>query len=217
MQQEVNRVLGIVLLFVIALTGCQSSGHDRVAETATQLDALCVKAEAVKAGAISVSAALNDLVARADVDPKPAFEFLHKSAKAHAKSYQVFENGLAVARTDADKMFAEWNRNWLAIEDEDLKEKSYERRKQLTKAMADALAAMQPVAQDAKNYVSATNDLVTYLDQDLTSASIRSTESRAKSHAKSARSIGEKVDDAVETTKEAARLFETSRSSAPKR
>lgn len=217
MQKEVNRILGVVLLFVLALTGCQSSGHDRVAETATQLDALCVKAEAIKAGAISVSAALNDLVARADVDPKPAFESFHKSAKALAKSYQAFESRLAVARTDADKMFAEWNRNWLAIEDEDLKEKSYERRKQLTKEMADALGAMQPVAEDAKNYVSATNDLVTYLDLDLTSANIRSTESRAKSHAKSARSIGEKIDDAIESTSEAARRFETSSSPAPKR
>ncbi len=213
MKQVHACVLGIVL----ALTGCQSSGHDRVAETATQLNALCVRAEAVKADAISVSAALNDLVARADVDPEPAFESFHKSAKTLAKSYQAFESRLAVARTDADKMFAEWNRNWAAIEDEDLKEKSYERRKQLTKAMANALAAMQPVAQDAKNYVSATNDLVTYLDQDLTSASIRSTASRAKSHAKSARSIGEKVDDAVETTSEAARHFETSGSPAPKR
>jgi methyl-accepting chemotaxis protein len=172
---------------------------------------LCANAEAVTGDAALVSSALNDLIARADSDPKLAFEAFESSAKTLAKSSKSLENRLLVARTDAEKTFAEWSRNWAAIQDEDLKQESYERREKLSKAFAKAMSAMQPVVDESKQLATATKDVVTYLDQDLTPANIKSAESHAKAHAKSAKSIGEKVDDAVETTKEVSMLFATSK------
>jgi hypothetical protein len=207
------RVLGIVL----ALASCQSSGHDRVAQTATQLDALCASAQSVKADAMSVASCLNGLVARADADPRPAFDAFQSSAKKLARSSTLLENRLTVAGTDSEKMFAEWVSSWGQLEDEDLKQQSHDRRERLSKSMKGVMAAMQPVVDEAKQYVVATNDLVTYLNLDLTPENLHGAEGRAKSHASSARSMGEKIDAAVEKTSAAARLFETSSSPAPKR
>ncbi len=214
MTTQLAHTLGIT--FLIALAGCQSSGHDRVAQTAPQLDALCANAETVKADASSVASALKHLVANAEGDPKRAFEAFESTAKTLAKSCKSLENRVIVARSDSEKMFAEWSRNWAQIQDEDLKQESYDRLEKLSKAMKKVLAEMQPVVDDTKRYVSETKDLVAYLDQDLTPANVRSAEGHAKSHEKAAKSIGEKVDDAVETTKEAATLFATSGASAPK-
>ena len=73
----------------------------------------------------------------------------------------------------------------------------------------------QSAIEELKSYVATSNDLVTYLKQDLTPAGVRGISGKSKSQAKAAETISEKLDDVMEAAQKASSEFATAKPPPP--
>jgi len=201
---------------MLALAACQSSGHDSVEATSTRMTNFKTQVQTLKSQVSSNAAALNDLVAKADSDPKAPFEKFKADTDTLSDSYAKVQSRLADVQSEANSMFADWTKRSSEITDPELRKASEERHAELKKTLDSVVSTMKPAGEELKGYTAASKDMVTYLSQDLTPPSIKAIGSKAKSHAKDAESINKKLDDVLSSTEKAATQFATAKPPPPK-
>jgi hypothetical protein len=201
---------------MLALAACQSAGNDSVDATSTRMTNFKTQVQALKGQVSSNAAALNDVVAKADSDPKPAFGKFKSDTDALNDSYTRVQSRLADVQSQASTMFADWTKRSLEITDPELRKASEDRRADLKKTLDGVVSAMRTAIDDLRGYTASSKDLVTYLSQDLTPPSIKAIGSKAKSHAKDAESINKKLDDVVSSAEKASSDFATAKPPPPK-
>ena len=211
-----SRRLSVLLLSGLAvLAACQSGGHQDVEATSSRMDALKTNAETLKSEASAAASSLADLVAKADTDPKPAFDKYTKDAKAVESSYNAAATRLADVRTEAGKLFKAWEERAKTITDPDLQKRSEERRENLRKSLEEVGSTTQGALDETKAFVATNTDLVKYLGQDLTPAGIKGVSDKSKAQTKAAESIGGKLDDVVKSAGKASAEFATAKPPPP--
>jgi molecular chaperone DnaK (HSP70) len=207
---------GLLLSSLAVFAACQSSGgHTEVEATSSRMDSLKTNAETLKTEAATAAASLNDLVAKAETDPKPAFDKYTKDAKAVEATYNAAASRLAEVRTEADKLFKSWEEKSKTITDPDLQKSSEERRAKLRKSLEEVGKVTQEALDETKGFVATNTDLVKYLGQDLTPAGIKAASDKAKKQSKAADEIGEKLDDVVKVAGKASAEFATAKPPPP--
>jgi len=204
-------IAGLVLGASLAIAGCKTAGHQQVDETSTRLTQLGSNAEALKAQLSATASALDGLLQKADSDPKPALDTFTTSARASENAYNAVQTRVTGVQSESDKMFKAWAENAKKISDPDLQKLSADRRAALGKSIEDVMKATQPALDDTKAFLATTGDLVKYLTQDLTPDGIRGTKGKSSALAKSAASIGDKLDAISKAASKAAAEFATAK------
>jgi uncharacterized phage infection (PIP) family protein YhgE len=211
----IRRLSGFLLSGLAVLAACQSGGHQDVEATSSRMDALKTNAENLRMEATAAASSLSDLVAKAETDPKPAYDKYARDAKAVESSYNSAATRLASVRTEADKLFRAWEERSKTITDPDLQKRSEERRTSLSKMLEDVGKATQAALDETKSFVATNTDLVKFLGQDLTPAGIKAVSDKAKAQSKSAEAIGEKLEEVVKTAGKASAEFATAKPPPP--
>jgi outer membrane murein-binding lipoprotein Lpp len=204
-----------ILCALALLAGCQSSGHNAVDKTSVRMQELRSDIETLKMRVTSNASSLVTLVEKADTDPKPEFSAFSKSTKEIESSFKRAQSRLEQTQTEASKLFSTWTANATHISDPDLKEASDKRRENLKGTLDEVINVTQSAIEELKSYVATSNDLVTYLKQDLTPAGVRGIAGKSKSQAKAAETISEKLDDVIEAADKASTEFKTAKPPPP--
>jgi len=196
--------------------GCKSSsGHQASDTTAGHMDALRASADSLKAKVNAAAGSLSVVVEKAEVDPKTPFEQYKKDVAAVNDWVAKAESNLKAVRAQGQTYFAEWEKQATTMQDPELKETAEERRAELKKAVDAIGKAMEEVRVDLTPFVASIKDVQTYLSNDLTPAGIETVEGKSKKLIDDAETIGEKLDDLVETLEENAPAFKTAKPPPP--
>src|SRR5260221_5254308 len=187
------------LLIALALSsGCETAGHQRAESTAMHMEDMRAAVVALKEKVSAVPTSFAKVVEQAEVDPKPSFEQYKKSVSAMKAGLDRAESQMKSMKDQGQTYFAEWQKQSATLSDPDLKQRALERREKLSKAVAavsDAMTAAQAVIAP---FTKTSADLQVCLNNDLTSAGIKSVADKSKQVAKDASSIGKQLDDVIQ-------------------
>lgn len=203
--------LASVLIGLGLLTGCASTGADKVDQTSARIDKFRTGVETLKGQVTGTAEALAKVVETASTDPKPAFAEFSEQFDLVAASTAKARTNLDTAQTEGARLFEEWTKHLETITDSDIRAASEKRRDDLKKALSGVADEANPVLKDLEAFVASAKDVRAYLSQDLTPAGIDGISGKAKSLGKSARSIVEDLDDVIEAANEAAPKFATAK------
>jgi chromosome segregation ATPase len=207
----------LALALALALTAsCNAPSHLRAIKTADRLEEFRLSIEDLRAQAAATSTALSALVASKDQDPSLAYQQLESAVHALESSQHHAHGRLRGIHEEADAYFEAWKEQAATIGDEDLKERSEDRRAELAEAVERVEKSAQPAHEALDAYLESLHDTLKYLSIDLSPSAIASIEGRSKSASKSVKAIHGKLEDVLECVKEVAPLFATARASTPR-
>ena len=202
-------------LAALALSGCETAGHDQADATATDMDTLRGSLAALKEKSAAASAAASNLIEKADSDPKTAFV----AYQAEVKNYESARSAVADKHKDMKSreaaFFSNWEKQSAAITEPDLKQKSIERRTKLQKTIESVDKSVEAVTAEATPFSATLSNLEKYWGMDLTSAGVTSAKDKVSEAGKASKSIGKKCDDAIEAIEKAAPEFRTAKPPPP--
>lgn len=179
------------------------------------MDGLKVAASALKEKVSAVATSLATVVEKADVDPKAPFGEFSTHVTTMKEGLDRAETNLKSMKDQGQTYFAEWQKQAATISDPDLKKKAEERREMLSKAISAVADAMTAARTELTPFVKSSEDVRTYLKNDLTPAGIKSISDKSKQLGKDAKSIGKKLDDVVEALEKGAPEFKTAKPPPP--
>jgi chromosome segregation ATPase len=211
-----SRLARIGLLTSLALSfACASAGHQQAESTGMSMDKLRAAVVELKEQVSAVATSLATVVEKGDVDPKAPFEQFSKNVTALTDTLDRGESNLKSIKDQGQAYFAEWQKQAATISDPDLKKKAEERREKLSKAIAAVSDAMAEARTELTPYVKTSEDVRTYLKNDLTPEGIKSVGDKSKQLSKDSKSIGEKIDEVVEALDKGAPEFKTAKPPPP--
>ncbi len=210
---KVPRSLRVVpLLASLALAACQSSsGHAKAESMAKDMDVLRAAVVSAKEKLVAASTSLSAVVAKKAEDPGPSFNQYKKDVKGAESAVAKMVSQLETVQKKGQEYFAAWEKEAATITDPDLKEVAVERRTKLSEAVEKVKASLGAAKAEVDPYMIGLKDMQTFLGNDLTPAGISSVEDKAKRISKSSESVGEKLDDVLETLEKNAPEFKTAK------
>jgi hypothetical protein len=212
-----KRSIAAALVTLSLGASCTNLGHVKAVKTADRLGDLSVALDDLRARVTASAATLAALVAARDQDPGPAFAQFENSIGALASSQKRADQRLQGVREYADAYFLAWKEQAATIGDEDLKERSEERRNELSAAVEEVADEMGPVQEEITAYLSSLEDTLKYLSIDLTPQGISAIDGRAKDAAKTSKGLGDRLGEVLETVQRAAPQFAKARASTPRK
>lgn len=216
MPLSIRRISFASLAVAALLAGaCQSSGYRRVDATSTRLDQMRTSLDQLEGDLTRTADSLGVVVASADSGPEKAFSRFKKDVKTVEGSYERARTRLGEAEQEASKLFDTWTQNASLISDPDLRALSEQRRDELKAALDSVVARMQAAVSEMEDFVSTSRDLVTYLDQDLTSEGVRALADKSRVHSERAASITALFDAVEQAAAQAAPMFATAKPPPP--
>jgi hypothetical protein len=204
-------------LLSLALAACVTPGHVKAVRTADRLEGLGLAVEELRSGITATADTLATLVAKKDQDAAAAFQAFEGAVHALESARRRLEGRVEGVREEAQAYFVTWKEQAATIEDEDLKERSEERRAELAAAVERVTKGMDPACKAVDAYLVSLRDTLKYLSIDLTPQGIASIDGRAKAASKSSKSVNEELSSLLATVQKAAPLFATARASVPQR
>jgi len=210
-------LVSLALLPAILLgSACQSSsGNQKAESTAMSMDGLREAVHKLKGRVTAAATSLATVVEKGAVDPKGPFDQYKKDVASVLEGLSTAESNLKSIKSQGQAYFAEWEKQAATITDPDLKEAAAERRTRLAKAIEDVSGQMDEARAEIAPFVTQIQDVQTYLSNDLTPAGIESVEGKSKDITKGAKSIGDELDDVVETLEKHAPEFKTAKPPPP--
>jgi len=205
------------LLFVALSGACVTSGHVRAVKTADKLGDLRAAIEDMRDKVTASSTTLTTLLNQKDQDPTLAFQDFESAVNGLASAQRRAHTTLEGVKQQAEAYFTTWKEQAATINDEDLKERSEERREQLTTAVAQVSKAMEPVHEEVDTYLASLRDTLKYLSIDLSPQGIASIDGRAKAASKSSKSVNDQLSEALEVVDKTAPMFAKARAAQPKK
>jgi outer membrane murein-binding lipoprotein Lpp len=211
------RSFAAALLSLTMAAGCTSPGHAKAVKTADRLDHLNAAIDDLRSSVTATSTALTVLITKKDQDPAQAFQQFEDAVHALEGARKRADGRLDGVRAEAEAYFITWKEQAATINDEDLKERSEERRTELSAAVDRVTEAMAPAREKIDTYLASLHDTLKYLSIDLTPQGIASIDGRAKAASKSSKAVNETLGEVLEAALEAARLFAMARATGPKK
>lgn len=211
LQRIVSVASATALLVLPSVVGCASTGSEKVDQTSTRIDAFGASIERLQGHVRDVAASLEQVVANASLDPKPAYKEFSGHADDVADATSRARTNLDKAKTEGAKLFEAWTSRLDTIADEDIRKSSQERRDELQKALATVAEEAEPCLTKLEAFVATTKDLDTYLGQDLTATGIKGISGKADDLADDAKDIVSDLDDVVAAARKAAPQFATAK------
>lgn len=202
-------------LAVVALSGCETAGHDKADATATNMESLRADLAALKEKSAAAYSAASNVIEKADSDPKPAFLAFQTEVKNYESARSTVVDRQKTMRSNSNDFFASWEKQTASITDPDVKQKSIERRTKLQKSIENVDKAMEGVIADTTPYSATLKNLEVYWSNDLTAGGITMMKDKVGDAKKASKNIGEKCDDMISAIDKAAPDFKTAKPPPP--
>jgi hypothetical protein len=172
MKTSATKILVAQLALAVALAGCVSKSYDKGAATSL---ALRTTADAVAGTSTSVNdvlAALNNLTFKSQGDLRDqydAFVSVSKDLTASIGKLDLKATGLQVT---AAAFISDWTNKTASIQNPELRNRSAERKAEVSGQLSDVTASYQGVKNSLKPFTSDLHDIQTYLGTDLTAGGL---------------------------------------------
>lgn len=168
--------------------GCKSAEpHDRAATTADHVVALGNAAGEAQVNLDKAANALDDVSAKAAVDPVTAFDAYKKSLAAFSDSYMAMKNKRAAIADSARTWFDDFQKQNGLIQDEDLRKLGEDRLATFRAKIDDVKKQVDELVTSTDAVETQMNNLRTFLSNDLTADGIKSASGRISDTSKDAR------------------------------
>jgi DNA repair exonuclease SbcCD ATPase subunit len=181
------------------LTGCASKGYEKANVTGTALQAAAEKINQGNAQLTRVMAALNNLVERPQPDLRPQFDKFSADLNDLQSLAQDVNDKATDMQAKGQGYFADWNQQLAAIQNEDIRAHSEERKKEVQAKFQTINGSYQDAKTLFTPFMSDLQDIKTYLSSDLTAGgidSIKKTVAKANKEVPSLqKAIGKLGDD----------------------
>jgi hypothetical protein len=159
----------VALAAVLAvLAGCASSSYDKGAATS---DALSSTAAAVADTSTSVNgvlASLNNLTFKSAGDLRDQYDALVSASKDLSSSMKALDSKVVALKATADSYLADWTNKMSNIQNDELRQRSADRKAEVEGKISDVQSSYQGVTNSLAPFTSDVKDIETYLGTDLT-------------------------------------------------
>ena len=186
-------------LFVITMTGCGGgSGYKKSDSATARMDSL--KTELLQ-GKVQIDAtitAMNDVVAKANTDPRGAFEtFTKEIKKTEAQAKKVSKQATEMKKQGA-AYFKKWEAEFKKIASPELQAR-FEQRKSVVQAQYDTISeAATQLGEHYQAFIGDVHDIQRVLSIDLTSDNIGSISDIVKDTTKESTKINSLIQQYVD-------------------
>ena len=182
----------------LVMSGCSSSrGYKRAEATSNSIDAMRAEILSGKDQIQATVDAMNDVVASASSDPRPAYETFTKEYGKTQKQAGKASKRAATIRKKGAAYFKAWETEFEKVASPELR-KSFEQRKaDLQDEYAKIQAFSKGLKKDFETFMSNLNDVNIVLGVDLTSKGIASTSDYVKEATTTAVSINKRLDQYI--------------------
>jgi chromosome segregation ATPase len=168
-----------------ALVGCASSNYEKGAATSASITDAANKIAAGKVKIDTVLTSLNDLVNTSQGDLQPKYKQFSTAVDDLQSAAQDVKDRVADMRTKGDEYFKAWDEQLAQIKNEDIKNRSTERKNTVQKEFTDIRKSYTEVQMSYQPFMSDVKDIQTALGNDLTMqgiASIKGAAEKANQH-----------------------------------
>ena len=165
--------LTALIICFASLTGCGgSSGYKKSDSTTDKMDAVVYELKQAQSQIDITVEALNQVVAKANQDPRAEYEAFAKALKDTEAQAKKVSKRADEMRKQGQAYFKAWEEEFEKIASEDLK-KRFEQRKAMVEAKyAEISKVSQQLKTEYESFMSDVTDIQTVLSIDLTSANI---------------------------------------------
>jgi vacuolar-type H+-ATPase subunit I/STV1 len=185
---------------LVLSAACKSATYDQGAATGKSLDKAASQIELAMTQLDATVSALESLVKTPAPDLEPQFKNYSKSLSALESTEKDLSETAGAMSKKGQAYFAEWDKRVAELQNEDIKERSIERRKAVEANFAkiqenynEAKVAFKPLMDDLR-------DVRTALDADLTLTGVQTLETTAKT-------VSERAGPVKEDLKKLADVF----------
>jgi thiamine pyrophosphate-dependent acetolactate synthase large subunit-like protein len=176
--------------FAALALGCQTTEpHDRAATSADQVVAVGSSSGDTQVHLDKTLNALDEVVAKAKVDPKSAYDTFAKSLGQFSSSFAALKQHRATLAQSTQTWFGEFEKQNNAIQDESLRKLGEERLTEFRSQIGDVSKQIDELMAGTSTLEGQLNSLRTYLGNDLTEPGIEAVASRISDTTKDGRKL----------------------------
>ncbi|MBL8862976.1 MAG: DUF2959 family protein [Planctomycetes bacterium] len=195
---------------------CKSTeGHDRAEATALRVESVGGAAGQTQLRLDESLAALEQIVATAKQDPKPAFQSFTKALGSFQKELANLASERAALQKESQAWFDEFAKQNATIQDPALRTKGEKRLADLRGSTTETSSRFTKFIEQARGFESRLGDLRKFLGNDLTPAGIEAVSSRIKSTAKEGRELAAELGELSKKSAALAEPLRAARQPAP--
>ncbi len=154
------------------LAGCASHGYDQGTATANGLQASADKIAAADGQLDATLAALNDLVNNPQPDLRPQYQKFSDNVDDLGSLAKSVKASVTAMRDNGKEFFAKWNEQLATIQNEDIRNLSAARQKEVSDELLNVKRSYAEVEVAFKPFMSDLRDAQKYLGTDLTTGGV---------------------------------------------
>ncbi|HEY5346130.1 MAG TPA: DUF2959 family protein [Verrucomicrobiae bacterium] len=169
------KIIATQLALVVALTlfaGCMSKSYDKGMATSKALQSSADAVGATSQSLYGVLGAMDKLTFKSQGDLRDQLDAFKAASKGLDKSMDKLGESVAALHAKADAYFADWTNHTAMIQSADLRQRSLERKAEVSGKLADVTASYDKLKMAVHPFTIDVKDIETYLDTDLTTGGI---------------------------------------------
>jgi len=188
--------LASLLLFSALPLACKATeGHDRAETTSDQVVAVGHAAGQTQLQLDQTLAAMEQIVATKDQDPKPAYDQFAKSLSSFGKEFAGLNSSRDTLKSKAEIWFAEFEKQNNAIQDEELRKAGEKRLNTFREEVAGVSKQVDELLEGTTAIEARLKDVRTFLSNDLSPDGIGAVASRISDVAKDGNKVAARLGD----------------------
>jgi ABC-type transporter Mla subunit MlaD len=177
-----------------AIVGCASSNYERGAATSASITDAANKIDAGKVKIDATLTSLNDLVNTSQGDLAPKYKQFSAAVNNLQSAAKDVKDRVADMREKGSEYFKAWDEQLAQIKNEDIKNRSAERKQTVQKEFTDIKKSYTEVQMAFEPFMSNLRDIQTALGNDLTMQGIASIKGAAEQADKHGAELNASVD-----------------------
>ncbi len=186
------------LLLALLTPACSSTGSDKGAATGKSAEQAADQIDRGNAQLDATLAALKDLVKMPAPDLQPQFKAFTKSLAQLESTAEDVAALAAKIDTKSQDYFTQWDQQLAAVQNEDIRARSAERREAISASFKKMQSEYAEVREEFKPLLSDLRDVRTVLSTDLTLDGLKAIEGAVKKAEKGSASVKESLQELAE-------------------
>ena len=175
MKASTMKCLAVNLTLAAALTllaGCASKSYDKGAATSTALQSAADGVAQTSTSLYGVLGAMNNLTFKSQGDLRDQYDAFVAASKSLNQSMAHLDTAVVALQVKAGVYFNDWTNQTALIQNETLRQRSADRKAEVSSKLNDVTANYESLKQSFKPFTTDLNDIQTYLGTDLTSGGL---------------------------------------------
>jgi Protein of unknown function (DUF2959) len=150
------------------LAGCVSHSYDKGAATSNALSSTATAVSLVSTNVNGVLSAMNNLTFKSAGDLRNQYDAFVSASKDLGSAMAGLDSKVVALRATAADYLSNWTNQMAAIQSDELRKRSSERKDEVSGKISDVEASYQGVTNSLAPFTSDVKDIQTYLGTDLT-------------------------------------------------